>query len=101
SAGDNNLVDGLYVVKTDWLTPAVNEWIAEAPGSSGSTLNGQNNGVIVSLMTPTTSFGQLSPPVYRNIFVEDKPRVLFSLKIVPPVNCAATGTACNAATLMK
>ena len=101
SAGDNDLLDGLYVVKTDWLTPTANQWTAEAPGTSGSTLNGQNNGVFVSLMTPTTSFGQVSPPVYRNIFVEDQPRVLFSLKIVPPVNCPATGTACNAATLMQ
>ncbi len=101
SAGDNNLLDGLYVVKTDWLTPAANQWTAEAPGTSGSTLNSQNNGVIVSLMTPTTSYGQISPPVFRNIFVEDQPRVLFSLKIVPPVNCPATGPACDAATLVQ
>ncbi len=101
SAGDNDLLDGLYVVRTDWLTPATNQWIAEAPGTSGSTLNGQNNAVFVSLMTPTTSFGQLSPPVYRNIFVEDQPRVLFSLKIIPPVNCNAPGPACNAVTLMQ
>jgi hypothetical protein len=101
SPGDNDLLDGLYVVKTDWLTPAVNEWTAEAPGTSGSTLNGQNNAVFVSLMTPATSFGRLSPPVYRNIFVDDQPRVLFSLKIVPPVNCNSGGPACNAVTLMQ
>ena len=101
SAGDNDLLDGLYVVKMDWLTPVADQWTAEAPGTSGSTLNGQNNGVFVSLMTPTTSFGQLSPPVYRNILVEDQPRVLFSLKIIPPVNCNAPGPACNAATLMQ
>ena len=101
SAGDGNLLDGLYVVKTDWLTPTTNQWIAEAPQTSGSTLNSQNNGVIVSLMTPTTSYGQTSPPVFRNIFVEDQPRVLFSLKIVPPVNCNAPGPVCNAATLVQ
>jgi hypothetical protein len=101
SAGDNNLLDGLYFVKTDWLTPAANQWTAEAPGTSGSTVNRQNNGMIVSLMTPTTCYGQVSPPVFRNIWVEDQPRVLFSLKIVPPVNCNAAGTACDAATLVK
>ncbi len=99
SAGDYNLLDGLYVVKTDWLIPTANEWTAEAPTPSSSTNNGQNNAVFASLMTPTTSFGQVSPPVFRNIFVEDQPRVLFSLKIIPPVNCPATGTACDAATL--
>ena len=100
SADDYDLLDGLYVVKTDWLIPTANQWTAEAPGTDGSTLTGQNNGVIVSLMTPTTSFGQKSPPVFRNIFVEDQPRVLFSLKIVPPVNCNSGGTACDAATLV-
>ena len=100
SADDYDLLDGVFVVKTDWLIPTANQWTAEAPGTAGSTLNGQNNGVIVSLMTPTTSFGQISPPVFRNIFVEDQPRVLFSLKIVPPVNCNSGGTACDAATLV-
>jgi hypothetical protein len=101
SAGDGNLLDGVYVVKTDWLTPTTNQWTAEVPGTSGSTLNSQNNGVIVSLMSPTTSYGQVSPPVFRNIFVEDQPRVLFSLKIVPPVNCNSTGPACDASTLVQ
>jgi hypothetical protein len=101
SPGDNGLLDGLYVVKTDWITPTANQWTAEAPGASGSTLNSQNNGVFVSLMTPATSFGQISPPVYKNIFVEDQPQVLLSLKIVPPVNCPATGTACSKATLLQ
>ncbi len=101
SAGDGNLLDGLYVVKTDWLTPTTNQWTAEVPGTSGSTLNSQNNGVIVSLMSPTTSYGQTSPPVFRNIFVEDQPRVLFSLKIVPPVNCNGPGPACDASTLVQ
>jgi hypothetical protein len=103
SPGDNDLLDGLYVVKADWLIPTANEWTAAQPESTGSTLNGQNNGVIVSLMTPTTSFGFNSPPVFRNIFFEDQPRVLFSLKIVPPVNCPSTGndvSACDADTLM-
>jgi hypothetical protein len=99
SAGDYNLLDGLYVVKTDWLTPTADEWTAEAPEPTGSTLNGQNNGVFVSLMTPTTSYGQVSPPVFRKIFVEDQPQVLFSLKIIPPVNCNGNPTACDAATL--
>ncbi len=99
SPGDYGLLDGLYVVKMDWLKPTANEWTALQPGSSGSTLDDQNNAVFASLMTPTTSFGQLSPPVFKNIFVEDQPRVLFSLKIVPPVNCPATGRACDANTL--
>jgi hypothetical protein len=55
-------------------------------------------------MVPTTSFGKNSPPVFRNIFVEDQPRVLFSLKIVPPVNCPTTssgiGAVCGATSIM-
>jgi hypothetical protein len=104
SPGDGDLVDGLYVVKTDWLTPVSNDWTALLPSDSGSTLNGQNNAVFASLMVPTTSFGSNSPPVFRNIFVEDQPRVLFSLKIVPPVNCPTTGTVigtvCGATSIM-
>ena len=99
SPGDYGLLDGLYVVKTDWLKPTANDWTALQPSNSGSTLDGQNNAVFASLMTPSTSFGQFSPPVFKNIFVEDPPRVLFSLKIVPPVNCPATGRACDANTL--
>ena len=102
STGDNDLLDGLYVVKSDWLIPTAEQWTAQQPEKTGSTLNGQNNGVIVSLMTPTTSFGLNSPPVFRNIFVEDQPRVLFSLKIVPPVNCPSGGNdigACDGTTL--
>jgi len=100
SPGDYGLLDGLYVVKTDWLKPAANLWTALLPTSPGN-LDDQNNAVFVSLMTPATSFGYNSPPVYKNIFVEDAPRVLFSLKIVPPVNCPATGPACDANTLMQ
>ena len=101
SAGDTDLIDGLYVVKMDWFTPTVNDWNALAPAGPGSTLNGQNNAVFASLMSPTTSFGQISPPLYRNIFVEDPPQVLFSLKIIPPVNCPSPGTACTKATLQQ
>jgi hypothetical protein len=105
SPGDGDLVDGLYVVKTDWLTPTSNDWYAQIPSDSGSTLNGQNNAVFASLMTPTTSFGAQNPPVFRDIYIEDQPRVLFSLKIVPPVNCptAADGTVstvCGATTMI-
>jgi hypothetical protein len=49
-----------------------------------------DNSHIVSLMTPGTNYGQKHPPVYRNIFVEETPRVLFSLKILPP-DCALHG----------
>jgi uncharacterized protein (TIGR03437 family) len=100
SPGDNGLLDGIYVVKTDWQRPTANDWNALPPTSSGA-LNGQNNAVFASLMSPPTSFGQVSPPVYRNIFVEDPPLVLFSLKIMPPVNCPATGSACTETTLLQ
>ncbi len=73
-AGDYSLVDGLYVVKTDWSTPTVPSWTA-------TNLNGQNDAVIASLMVPGTMFGSVQPSLYRNIFVEDAPRTLFSLKI--------------------
>ena len=90
SPGDNGLLDGIYVVKTDWQRPTANDWNALPPTSSGA-LNGQNNAVFASLMSPPTSLGQVSPPVYRNIIVEYPPLVLFSLKIVPPVNCPPQG----------
>ncbi len=77
SPGDYSLVDGLYVVKTDWSTPTVPSWIA-------TNLNGQNDAVIASLMVPGTMFGSVQPSLYRNIFVEDAPRTLFSLKITFP-----------------
>jgi uncharacterized protein (TIGR03437 family) len=100
SPGDNGLLDGIYVVKTDWRMPTANDWNALPPTSAGA-LNEQNNAVFASLMSPPTSFGQVSPPVYRNIFVEDPPVVLFSLKIMPPVNCPATGPACTETTLLQ
>jgi hypothetical protein len=102
SPGDNDLLDGLYVVKMDWLTPASDQWTALLQSAPGSTLNGQNNAVFVSLMTPTTEFGQMSPPTFRNILVEDQPLVLMSLKIIPPVNCpSSTDNVCGAKFLMK
>jgi uncharacterized protein (TIGR03437 family) len=76
SPGDDSLIDGLYVVKTDWIGPTTLSWTAD-------TLNYQNTGVIVSVMNVGTKFDSVLPSVYRNIYVEDPPRVLFSLKIVP------------------
>jgi hypothetical protein len=76
SPGDGCLIDGLYVVKTDWLEPTTNSSF-EQP-----SLDGQNNAVITSLMVPGTMFGSVHPPLFRNIFVEDSPRTLFSLKIL-------------------
>ena len=85
--GDGNLIDGLYVVRTDWNEPATDPiWFAD----DKDTLAHQDNGIIVSLMVPGTSYGQMKPPVYRNIFVDDTPRVLFSLKIMP-VDCDLAG----------
>jgi uncharacterized protein (TIGR03437 family) len=77
SPGDYSLVDGLYVVKTDWTNPTVPNW-------SATSLNGQNDAVIASLMVPGTAFGSVQPSLYRNIFVEDPPRTLLSLKITFP-----------------
>ena len=77
SPGDYSLVDGLYVVKTDWTVPAVPSWTA-------TNLNGQNDAVIASLMVPGTMFGSVQPSLYRNIFIDDPPLTLFSLKITFP-----------------
>jgi hypothetical protein len=77
SPGDDGLIDGLYVVKTDWNSPTDPSWTAPK-------LNGQNNAVIASLMVPGTMFGYVKPSLYRNIVVEDPPRTLLSLKIVFP-----------------
>lgn len=87
SAGDKNMVDGLWVVKTDWIVPTVQSWTALSQPGPPNPLNGQNNAVIASLQIPSTMYGKNSPPVFRNIYVEDPPQVLFSIKIVPPVNC--------------
>jgi hypothetical protein len=48
-------------------------------------------------MVPSTKYGTTKPPVFRNIFVEDSPQVLFSLKIVPTMNCS--GFFCTAASM--
>ena len=85
SKGDGCTIDGLYVVKTDWHTPTDPSWTA--PG-----LSNQNNAVIASLMVPGTKFGSAAPPIFRNIFVEDPPQVLLSLKILPP-DCDLIGLA--------
>ena len=98
SFGDGNLVDGLYVVKTDWLLPTDpdSNWVALAPDAH--PLRGQNNAVFASLMTPGTAYGTQQTPVFRNIVVEDAPQVLFSIKILAPI-CAQATQACEAATL--
>jgi hypothetical protein len=83
SPGEDSLIDGVYVVKTDWHAPTTPSWDA-------TTLNGQNNAVIASLMVPGTNFGAVHPSLYRNIHVDEPPRVLFSLKILPP-DCALVG----------
>lgn len=88
SPGDDCLIDGLYVVKTDWhAAPAPPSWTT-------TVLNAQNDAIIASLMVPTTSYGGLIPSVFRNIYVEDPPQALFSLKILPP-DCSLNGqTSC-------
>jgi hypothetical protein len=89
--GDNDLIDGLYVVNTAWTTPTVTSWCTDplCPIPT-DLLDHQNNAVIASLMVPGTNFGTVSPPVYRNIFVDSPPQVLFSLKILPP-DCDLAG----------
>jgi hypothetical protein len=80
SPGDNGLIDDLYVVKMDWLQPTAPTFIADP---SNAVVH-QNNAVIASMMVPGTQFGAVSPPLFRNIFVDENPQVLLSLKIVPP-----------------
>ena len=77
SPGDNCLIDGLYVVKTDWNAPNTTSF-------TKPKLDGQNDAVIMSLMVPGTIFGNSHPPLFRNILVEDPPRTLLSLKILFP-----------------
>jgi len=74
SPGDDCLIDGVYVVKTDWHAPDTLSWDID-------TLNSQNNAIVGSLMIAGSNFGALVPSLYRNIYVEDPPRVLLSLKI--------------------
>jgi len=87
SKGDNCLIDGLYVVKTDWHTPTSPNW--DIPDEA-HVLESQNNAVFASLMTPPTQFGVTQPSLFRNIFIEDPPQVLFSLRIEPP-DCGLIG----------
>ena len=81
STANDSLIDGLYVVKMDWLH------FSSYDALSWSSHNNANNAVIASLMTPGTNFGGLLPPVFRNIYVEDPPIQLFSLRIMPPACC--------------
>jgi hypothetical protein len=97
SPGTGCAIDGLYVVKTDWQT-VTPSWMALPP--TGNPLQGQNNAVFASLMIPGTNFGSGTTPVFQNIFVEDPPQVLFSLKIMPPI-CADTGMSCPSVDLNK
>jgi len=78
SPGDDCVIDGVYVVKTDWSQ-------ANTPTWTSTTLNSDNDAIVASLMVPGTTYGGLIPSVFRNIYVEDPPRVLFSLKITPPL----------------
>jgi uncharacterized protein (TIGR03437 family) len=80
SPGDDCLIDGVYVVKTDWS-------LSNKPSFTSTGLNFDNSAIVASLMVPGTSYGALLPSVYRNIYVEDSPRVFLSLKITPPA-CA-------------
>jgi hypothetical protein len=89
TGGDDCLIDGLYVVKTDWHTPTAPSWTADLLNGQ---LNHQNNAVVASMMVPGTQFGSMHPSVYRNIYVEDPPQVLLSLKILPP-DCGLVGLA--------
>jgi hypothetical protein len=99
--GTGVVVDGLWVVKTDWTQPANPSWDSTSQLGPPSPLAYQNNGVFVSLMVPGTMYGQSQtgkPPVFRNTFVEDPPQVLFSLKIVPTMNCS--GYFCTGASML-
>jgi uncharacterized protein (TIGR03437 family) len=78
SPGDDCLIDGVYVVRTDWS-------LTETPSWTSTTLNFDNSAIVASLMVPGTNYGALIPSVFRNIYVDDPPRVLFSLKITPPL----------------
>jgi uncharacterized protein (TIGR03437 family) len=89
SPGDDCAIDGVYVVKTDWSLP-------NTPSFTSTTLNSDNDAIVASLMIPSTNYGALIPSVFRNIYVEDQPRVLFSLKILP-YDCSLNGaTSCPA-----
>ncbi len=83
--GDDSLIDGVYVVETDWS-------LSNTPSWSSTTLNSDNDAIVASLQVPGTNFGAVLPSLFRNIYVEDTPRVLFSVKILP-TDCALNGNA--------
>jgi hypothetical protein len=96
--GQGGRIDGLYVVKMDWMEPPDQpnpDWEYDP----SNPLKAQNNSVIDSLMIPGTHFGETHRSVYRNIYIDEAPRVLFSLKILPP-DCDLKGikdsTGCEA-----
>jgi hypothetical protein len=81
STGNGSLINGLYVVKTDWTTPTAPTFTMIGPNF---VLNDQNNAVIASMMAPGTNYGATQASLFENIYVEDRPQVLLSLKILPP-----------------
>ena len=62
SVGDQNVIDGLWVLKTEWQKPTAQTWNALSQPGIPNPLNAQNNGVFVSLMIPSTMYGK---PVRR------------------------------------
>jgi uncharacterized protein (TIGR03437 family) len=82
SPGDDCVIDGVYVVETDWS-------LSNTPSWTSTTLNFDNSAIVASLMVPGSKYGSLIPSVFRNIYVEDPPRVLFTLKITPSVTLNA------------
>src|ERR1022692_1706943 len=55
SPGDDCLIDGVYVVKTDWHTPVTPSWTT-------TVLNGSNNAIVASLMVPGANFENIFTP---------------------------------------
>jgi hypothetical protein len=83
STGIGNMIDGLFVAKTDWQAP--NPTPPNFMMGPSFTLGNQNNAVIASMLVPGTTYGSMQQPArFQNIFVEDRPQVLLSLKILPP-----------------
>jgi hypothetical protein len=77
------------VVKTDWQTPPSSG--PRAPSWENKALDDQNNAVIASLMLPGAQFDTTETSLFRNIFVEDAPRIFLSLKILAS-NCSGNAT---------
>jgi hypothetical protein len=86
SKGEGIVIDSLYVIKTDWHTPTTPTFDLH----ESNTLADQNNAVIASMTTPGTNFDPFKTSVFRNIFVEESPQVLFSVKIMP-AQCGLIG----------